>query len=149
MYKNQCDALYIAARNSDTKLIAFYLSQDPKDIYKLDLALKGASYANNIKIIKYLIKKGAGRKKGWTMALEGACEGNHKDLIDFYMDQGGGLDDNYDSAAYYSGVGGHYDLVKFFIKKGASVEYALQGAICGNHYLLIEKLKKNIVVDFE
>ena len=100
-----------------------------------NFGLEGACESSNMKLIEFMIKKGA---TFWNWGLEGVCRGGHKMLVELMIEKGAW---DWNRGLLGACEGGHKMLAEWMIEKGANDWIlALQGACRGGHKKLVEMM---------
>ena len=84
------------------------------EMINYDYGLRGACENGNLKILNFMIKKGA---ENWNLGLFSACEGNQIEMITLMIEKGA---NNWNWGLKGACYGKHESIVKMMILKGAN-----------------------------
>ena len=119
----QDDILAGACLGGNLKLVQYMISKGARD---LDRGLKNACMGNNLDIINYLISKGA---NNWNKGLKGACRGGNLEIVNYMILKGA---NKWNEVLKGACRGGHMNIIELIISKGITYwDYGIDGAISG------------------
>jgi len=123
-------------KNKD--LIDFYINKGVEKYY-LNAAMQEAVKINDLKLVKYLISKGADE---WNGGMTTGAEVGNLRMIRFFVKNNPGTK-NWNLGLKYSAEAGQLKAAEYFIEKGANnLTEALDEALEGKEYEMANYLKK-------